>query len=77
MKLAFLASITVAMETAVTEWGKMASYFDKLLDGTNTLLSPKVHDHLLFDDSTFQRSRLYFWANDALSDFIDRIKNLI
>ncbi len=32
-------------------------------------MQPVNHDHLLFDDGAFSRSRRYFWAIDCLSEF--------
>ena len=77
IKLAFLIQVLTALKITLKEWRKTAVYFDELLDGTNTSLSPDEHDTLLFEDSTFRRSRKYFWAIDALSNLSERITELI
>ena len=77
MRLAFLIIVVVALRIASESWRAMAKYVDELLNETDTILSPGDHDLLLFEDSTFRRSRKYFWAIDALSIFTDRITELI
>ena len=65
------------MAHTTVSWSDIAQYFDELLDEAGGLLSPKDHDQLLFDDLTFERSRRYFWAIDALSTFIERIQEVL
>jgi hypothetical protein len=48
-----------------------------ILDDQDTILDPRGHDELLFDDDTFSRSRLYFWAMDRLDKFLLQIQNTI
>lgn len=50
-------------------WAEFHSFFDFILDGSDSLMNPSDHDNLLFDDGAFSRSRRYFWAIDCLSEF--------
>ena len=72
-----LHSIRKTLDYAAYAWGEIIVYIDQLLDEAGALISPEDHDKLLFDDPTFKRSRLYFWAIDALSTFIERIQEVI
>ncbi|MCJ1240966.1 hypothetical protein MMC14_008970 [Varicellaria rhodocarpa] len=58
-------------------WDAVAQYVNHLLDEAGTLISPKDHDRLLFNDPTLKLSRLYFWAINVLSTYIDRIQEVI
>lgn len=58
-------------------WAEFHSFFDFTLDGSDSLMEPSEHDHLLFDDGSFSRSRRYFWAIDCLSEFDERISDNI
>lgn len=50
-------------------WSDFQSFFEFILDKGDSLMNPQEHDRLLFDDGSFSRSRLYFWAIDCLSEF--------
>ena len=52
--------------TIIGSWEEIADYFDNLLVEKNGLLNPDYHDSLLTDDSTFTRSKKYFWAIEFL-----------
>ena len=57
------------LERITQRWAGFLSYFDYILDGSDSLMKPAEHDNLLFDDGAFSRSRKYFWAIDCLSEF--------
>ncbi|SPO02002.1 uncharacterized protein DNG_04675 [Cephalotrichum gorgonifer] len=50
---------------------------EDLLDEGDAILNPQKHDDLLFDDSTFSRSRRYFWAADSLDTFLASISDTL
>ncbi|MCJ1240026.1 hypothetical protein MMC14_008026, partial [Varicellaria rhodocarpa] len=45
-------------------------------DGS-TLLSPKKHDLLLFEDESFSKSKKFFWVLEALTTFNQKISDTI
>lgn len=47
--------------------------FDRLDAKRELIFNPEQHDSLLFDDRHFSQSRLYFWAINSLSRFIQDI----
>lgn len=57
------------LERISERWAAFQSFFDFILDGGDSLMKPREHDNLLFDDGAFSRSRRYFWAIDCLSEF--------
>ena len=57
------------LERITERWADFLSYFDFILDGSDSLMKPTDHDDLLFDDGSFSRSRRYFWAIDCLTEF--------
>ena len=57
------------LERITERWADFLSYFDFILDGSDSLMKPTDHDNLLFDDGAFSRSRRYFWAIDCLTEF--------
>ena len=77
IKSTFLIVVAVALQFAAMAWHRVARYFDELLNEAETLLSPNQHDMLLIEDSTFKRSRRYVWAIDALSNFNERITEVV
>ena len=72
-----LKLIEEGLEMAANAWEGLRAHFNAILDDQHTLLDPQGHDELLFDDDTFSRSRLYFWAMDSLDVFITQIKDTI
>lgn len=64
-----LKFIGQGLEKISERWADFQAYFDYILDSGNSLMHPAEHDHLLFDDGAFSRSRRYFWAIDCLSEF--------
>ena len=72
-----LKLIKEGLEMAANAWEGLLAHFNVILDDQHTLLDPRGHDDLLFDDDTFSRSRLYFWAMDGLEVFITQIKDTI
>ncbi|KAK2784010.1 hypothetical protein FQN52_009389 [Onygenales sp. PD_12] len=58
-------------------WEEIASHFAYVLNDQDAIFDPQMHDSLLFDDDTFSRSRLYFWAIDSLELFKDQIAHAI
>lgn len=69
--------IKQAIDNAITAWEYLDRHFRLILDNHDTVFNPEEHDHLLFDDDTFSRSRRYFWVMDSLEVFIPEIKNTI
>jgi hypothetical protein len=60
--------ITSSVEIIVDHWQKLYDEVRKECDGGNvSFMDGEQYVHLLYDDSTFQRSRLYFWAIGCLS----------
>ncbi|KAH6848051.1 hypothetical protein B0I37DRAFT_376523 [Chaetomium sp. MPI-CAGE-AT-0009] len=72
-----LGFIKHGLEMAADAWEDLRAHFNVILDDQHTMLDPRAHDELLFDDDTFSRSRLYFWAMDSLEMFITQIKDTI
>ncbi|KAK2803091.1 hypothetical protein FQN51_003835 [Onygenales sp. PD_10] len=66
-----------ALQDASDSWEKVASHYVCLLNDQDAIFDPQRHDHLLFDDDTFSRSRLYFWAIDSLEVFKDRVADAV
>lgn len=69
MDLATLSLVRVTLEKVTNRWSDMVDFFRVLLDGANSLLDPVRHDHLLFDNEDFTKSREYFWAINCLVEF--------
>jgi hypothetical protein len=73
-----LCIIATAFKDAANSWEQVARHLTELLsDDDDAVLHPERHDQLLFDDSTFSRSRRYFWAADIMDTFQDAIENLL
>ncbi|KAK0744391.1 hypothetical protein B0T21DRAFT_407500 [Apiosordaria backusii] len=67
--------IHYALEEAVMSWKHVEGEISKLLDtDRDAVFDPETHDLLLFDDSNFSRSRLYFWAEDILTVFVRELR---
>ena len=69
MDLAVLNLVTVSLDKVVQRWSELVIFLRSLLDGDNSLLDPIRHDHLLFDNEGFSKSREYFWAINCLTEF--------
>ena len=69
MDLAALSLVSVTLEKVTNRWSDLVDFFRALLDGANSLLDPVRHDHLLFDNEDFTKSREYFWAINCLVEF--------
>jgi hypothetical protein len=72
-----LVVIREGLQQAANAWEVMRDHFRMILDDQNTMMDPRKHDELLFDDDSFSRSRLYFWAVDSLEIFIAQIEDAI
>ena len=72
-----LLLIKQGLQAAADAWDGIRAHFNAILDDQDTMLDPRAHDELLFDDDTFSRSRLYFWAMDSLEKFLTQIKDTI
>ncbi|KAF4182896.1 hypothetical protein CNMCM7927_009438 [Aspergillus lentulus] len=68
-----VALILQALRDAADSWEQVANHLSSLVDDQGAIFDPDEHDRLLFDDNTFSRSRLYFWAIDCLGMFIPSI----
>jgi hypothetical protein len=68
-----VALILQALRDAADSWEQVANHLSSLVDDQGAIFDPDEHDRLLFDDNTFSRSRLYFWAIDCLGIFIPSI----
>lgn len=68
-----VALIIQALREAADSWEQIANHLGSLIDNQGAIFDPHEHDRLLFDDNTFSRSRLYFWAIDCLGIFIPSI----
>ena len=69
MNLAVLGLVSSSLGAIVQRWSELVDFFRTLLGGDNSLLDPVRHDHLLFDNENFSRSREYFWAINCLTEF--------
>ncbi|KAL9125961.1 MAG: hypothetical protein Q9217_004905 [Psora testacea] len=69
MDLAVLSLVTTSLEKVTNRWSELMEFLRALLEGGNSLLDPVRHDHLLFDNEDFSRSREYFWAINCLAEF--------
>ena len=69
MDLAVLSLVTLSLDKVVYRWSELVDFFRTLLEGDNSLLDPIRHDHLLFDNENFSKSREYFWAINCLTEF--------
>lgn len=71
--------ISHMLASAEDRWESIDRHMRSLLEDDSKLmiLSPDMHDKLLFDDETFSRSRKYFWAIDALETFEMTIRGTI
>lgn len=66
--------ITRSLEVMVHNWQQLYDAVRKECDGENvSFMNSEQYVHLLYDDSTFRRSRLYFWAIGCLSAFTQSI----
>jgi hypothetical protein len=68
----------------ISRWEEIACYFDSLLVEKKGVLNPTYHDSLLTDDSSFTRSKKYFWAieflkeaESSISDNIDQAQRFV
>ena len=69
MNLAVLSIVTTSLDKVANRWSELVDFLRVLLEGDNSLLDPVRHDHLLFDNEDFSRSREYFWAINCLAEF--------
>lgn len=69
--------IAQALGRISERWAEFQSFFDYILDNGRSLFNPSEHDSFLFDNSSFDRSRRYFWAIDCLSEFEQTIANTL
>jgi hypothetical protein len=73
-----LRIIAAGFKDAANSWEEVVRHLAKMLsDDDDAVFHPERHDQLLFDDSTFSRSRRYFWAADTMDTFQDAIENLL
>lgn len=69
MSLAVLDLVITSLDKVVQIWSELVSFLRALLEGDKSLLDPVRHDHLLFDNEDFSKSREYFWAINCLTEF--------
>ena len=69
MHLAVLDLVTTSLEKIANRWSELVDFLRALLGGGTSLMDPVYHDHLLFDNEDFSRSRTYFWAINVLTEF--------
>jgi len=69
MDLAVLSLVTITLDKVSQRWSELVDFLRLLLEGDNSLLDPIRHDHLLFDNEDFSKSREYFWAINCLTEF--------
>ena len=69
MNLAMLSLVTTTLDKVTYIWSELVNYLQTLLEGDDSLLDPVRHDHLLFDNEDFSKSREYFWAINCLTQF--------
>jgi hypothetical protein len=74
---AILALICKALCDAADSWEEIGKLLSSLLGDEVSILDPEKHDHLLFDDNTFSRSRCYFWAVECLDVFRADIRDAV
>jgi hypothetical protein len=73
-----LNMVSAAFKHAVDFWEEITRHLNHLLsDDDDAVLDPHKHDPLTFDDSSFSRSRCYFWATNILETFPHTIENML
>lgn len=69
MPLTLCAFVSPHLWRVVKECDYLVESMERLLAADGTIVDPKGHDKLLFDDEQFSRSRLYFWLLSSLATF--------
>ena len=69
MDLAVLSLVDASLTKITGRWSELVEFLRTLLESRNSLLDPVRHDHLLFDNEDFSKSREYFWAINCLAEF--------
>jgi hypothetical protein len=67
--------IVYALRKVEEQWRQFNKYIGTLL--VENFMDPETHSKLLFDDETFSRSKLYFWAIGCLNEFTVSIEDNI
>ncbi|KAK5993904.1 hypothetical protein PT974_07342 [Cladobotryum mycophilum] len=75
--ISILELIDEALENAVHAWHGIHDGLKHWIRMNSLILDPRQHDHSLFDDDTFSRSRQNFWALDSLELFVAQIEDII
>ncbi|CAG8950406.1 hypothetical protein HYFRA_00006899 [Hymenoscyphus fraxineus] len=72
---ALLAIIKLHLTRILEKWNELLAHLNTLLAdrGQATFMNPDSYVHLLYDESTFSRSKFYFWAIGCLSSFEENI----
>lgn len=68
-----LGILSESFDKLEESWREIRSHLEYILDERATIMNPTDHDKLLWDDENFSRSRKYFWAMDALTEFLRSI----
>ncbi|KAL6720377.1 hypothetical protein ACLMJK_002298 [Lecanora helva] len=69
MDVATLSLVADALKKVADRWSELVVFLQALLENDDALLDPVRHDHLLFDNEDFSKSREYFWAINCLTEF--------
>lgn len=75
--LAIVEIIACVLAQAADSWDQLSEHFNRRLERQMPIYEPGSHDSLLVDDTTYSRSRKYYWAINALSTFQDHIEDTI
>ncbi|OAA73364.1 hypothetical protein ISF_00265 [Cordyceps fumosorosea ARSEF 2679] len=70
-----LSRVVYALRIIEKRWRELDEYIGDLL--MEDFMDPVAYCQLLFDDSTFSRSRLYFWVLGCLNEFDPMIEDNI
>ncbi|KAL9613084.1 MAG: hypothetical protein Q9167_002341 [Letrouitia subvulpina] len=64
------STLRMVISRILVHWAKINEYIEKFIAGQDTFLDEDRHDHLLFDDDSFTRSRQYFWVINCIEEFV-------
>ncbi|KAF2805547.1 uncharacterized protein BDZ99DRAFT_450171 [Mytilinidion resinicola] len=68
-----LQIIRQGLQGAADSREEIRDHFESIFQ--SSIFEPETHDRLLFDDDSFSRSRLYFWAVDSLALFQSQVQD--
>lgn len=58
-----------ALDIMIEDWSKILDYVDEVLGDQDLILLPDEHNHLLEDNDSGSRAKMYFWVINSLTAF--------